>query len=152
MRQMATVIALVLLLLPVPAFTQGTFVLAYEFPSRQYDGILTTPTVTIPTTMQGEVLVEAVIPTADYENPLNRIYASLYMSDLTTPSGWRLRATNRPGGWVGGPFIDDDGVINPSPILFSLSITPTEQGKQFRAEFDLPRRMRVGLRVYRLER
>lgn len=124
----------------------------YSVPVQRRDGVILTPSFAIPSDMpDGQILVRATIPTADYEDPANQLFADLYVSDLTLPGGWRLMATNRPGGWKGGPFVDDDGVVNPPPILFSLGVTPTLRGRTFRCEFDIPTRMRAGLEVLRVE-
>jgi hypothetical protein len=127
-------------------------VVVRDFPLLQRQGVITTPSFTIPINMpNGEIQVVGDIPTGDYENPANRIFADLYQSDLSLPGGWRLRASNRPSGWLGGPFVNEDGVVNPAPVFFSLSVSDFERGKTFRAEFDVPVRMRVGLTVQRLE-
>lgn len=124
----------------------------HSFPQQQRDGVILTPSVDIPANLpNGEIQVILDMPTAAYEDPTNRVFADLYQSDLTVPGGWRLRASNRPSGWVGGPYTDDDGVKNPPPVLFALSVGDNERGKTFRVEFDISKRMRAGLTVNLLE-
>jgi hypothetical protein len=123
----------------------------HSIPQQQRQGVILTPSVQIPANLpRGEIQVILDIPTADYEDLANIIFADLYQSDLSLPGGWRLRASNRPVGWVGGRFVED-GIVNPPPIPFSLTVTDAERGKTFRAEFDIPKRMRVGLTVNLLE-
>lgn len=124
----------------------------HSFPQQQRDGVILTPSVDIPVNLpRGEIQVILNMPTVAYEDTTNRIFADLYQSDLTMPGGWRLRASNRPSGWLGGRYVDDDGVVNPPPVLFSLTVSDHERGKTFRAEFDISKRMRVGLTVNLLE-
>jgi hypothetical protein len=124
----------------------------FESNQAQREGVILTPSVDIPTNLpRGEIQAILDMPVAAYEDPTNRIFADLYQSDLTLPGGWRLRASNRPGGWLGGRFVDEDGIVNPPPILFALSVSDAERGKTFRIEFDVAKRMRVGLTVNLLE-
>lgn len=121
-------------------------------PVQQRQGVITTPTFQLPD-IDGEIQAMLVIPTADYEDQANTLYADLFMEDLSLPGGWRLISTNRPSGWKGGRFIDpEDGTVNPAPIVFSVTMTPAVRGKNFRAEFDVPVRMRAGLTLQTLSR
>lgn len=124
----------------------------FSTPRQFHEGVLVTPSVVVPSNLpNGEIQVFLDLLTVDYENPANRVFADLYQSDLTIPGGWRLRASNRPNGWIGAHHVDEDGIVNPPPILFSLSISDAERGQTFRAEFDFSQRMRVGLTVNLLE-
>lgn len=121
-------------------------------PQQQRQGVIDTPTFRL-ANLSGEVHVLGNIHPVDYENTAARLFADLYQEDPSVPGGWRLRATNRPDGWIGGRFVDPEtGAVNPAPELFSLTVTEKERDTNFRAEFNVPVRIRAGLIVQTLER
>lgn len=119
-----------------------------ELRAQRRQGEIITPSFTLPANMRGEIQFVADIPTADYENTSNTISASLYQEDATVPGGWRFRTGNT---WRGGTRISD-GITNPPPVFFSLSVGDSEKGKAFRVEVDIPTQMDVGFSVNRAER
>lgn len=118
----------------------------------QRQGLLTTPSFTIPAdARKGEILIVADILTGDYENLANFIYADLYQEDSSVRNGWRLRASNRPNGWKGGRLDHPVDGRNPPPILFALSLTPSELGKNFRIDVEMPTSFSVGFDIHQVE-
>lgn len=134
-------------------FTAGQMKTTAVFmaPRQQRQGTITSPSFRIPANMLGEIQIVLVMQTADYENTANSLFADLYQEDVSAPGGWRLRASNRPGGWVGGRIDDPVDGLNPQPVLFALTVTPAELGKDFRVDVEIPTAFAVGFDVQRME-
>lgn len=87
------------------------------------------------------VTFRADINAADYVDPANSLWMRVYFSNDNGIT-W-----SKPGGalWKGGPFIDEDGNVNPMPT-YSFGLNAV-RGQLVRVEVDVPQRMRVGATI-----
>lgn len=107
-----------------------------DTPVQQREGVLVTPSWTVPADAAGELDIQANIPTADYENVTHSLIMRIY---VLVDGVWRAVVA---GEWHGGPAVDFDGNPNPAPYI-GLSLGGL-RGKQIRGEAEIPVRMRVG--------
>jgi hypothetical protein len=107
-------------------------------------GVYLTPSWTVPADAIGTLNIRAEIPTADYEEPTNRLVVRIYA--LLEDGTWRRIGGNDPDGWTGGRLIGLDGTINP-PHEFGIGVH-NYRGRQLRGEVEVFTRMRVGATLY----
>lgn len=132
MRYFLALAFVVSLALPVGAQT-----VVIDTPIQQRQGVLVTPSWTVPANAVGELDIQANIQAADYEVPEHSLIMRIYRLD--GEGVWRAVVA---GEWHGGPAVDFDGNPNPAPYL-GLSLEAL-RGQQIRGEAEIPVRMRVG--------
>ena len=113
---------------------QGTFQ-SGSLPVTQIPSQGTNPGTGLPIRV---VTMRVDIASADYVDPAASIWFRIFHSG-DSGATWRHIAGAK---WVGGPYVDENGTVNPMPTLtVDLGNIPTHL---VRVEVDIPVRIRVG--------
>lgn len=110
--------------------------------AQNRQGTFTSSSIVMPdgvTLIQAEAIVELQ---AEYEDPANAINFAVFQS-FNNGATWQHRVGVN---WKGGRQVLPNGTVNPNPG-FRMQLQPEDIGTRWRAEVDIPNRMRVGARV-----
>lgn len=128
----------------LPAQAQYVETVVRTIATQQRDGVVTSPSYTVPADATGGLRLRLNIPTSDYENVANSCTLTLYRLEGGV---WRVSGRTT---WQGGhvDFFDEDTgliVVNPAPFV-GTELTSV-RGMDIRAELEVPTRMRIGASV-----